>query len=84
VKATLRGIRRRIGTARTGKAPAIHDLVDQMLAACPETLRGLRDRARLALGFATPMRRSELVALCVEDLTETAEGYRQRLHAEAA
>jgi integrase len=76
VKATLRGIRRSIGSASMGKAPATHDLVGQMLAACPETLRGLRDRALLAFGFATAMRRSELVALCVEDLTETAEGYR--------
>jgi integrase len=76
VKATLRGIRRSIGTARAGKAPATHDLVGQMLAACPETLRGLRDRSLLAFGFATAMRRSELVAPCVEDLSETAEGYR--------
>jgi integrase len=32
------------------------------------TLAGLRDRALLLLGFAAAMRRSELVALDVEDL----------------
>jgi integrase len=47
-----------------------------MLATCQSDLRGLRDRALLAFGFASALRRSELVALQVEDLTETAEGYR--------
>jgi site-specific recombinase XerD len=37
-------------------------------------LRGLRDRAILLLGFAGALRGSELVALNVEDLEETAEG----------
>jgi integrase len=40
----------------------------------PADLRGLRDRALLLLGFAGALRRSELVALNVEDLEETAEG----------
>jgi site-specific recombinase XerD len=40
----------------------------------PNDLRGLRDRALLLLGFAGALRRSELVALNVEDLEETAEG----------
>jgi len=36
----------------------------------------LRDRALLALGFAGAFRRSELVALRVEDLTVSADGFR--------
>jgi integrase len=76
VKTTLRGIRRSIGTARLQKAPATHDLVGQMLAACPDNLRGLRDKALIAFGFATAMRRSELVALTVEDLTWVEDGVR--------
>jgi site-specific recombinase XerD len=36
---------------------------------------GLRDHALLALGFAGAFRRSELVALRVEDLTECPDGY---------
>lgn len=42
----------------------------------PDTLTGKRDRASLALGFAGASRRSELVALDVEDLREDPEGLR--------
>jgi len=42
--------------------------------ACPNTMLGIRDRALLALGFAGAFRRSELVALRVEDLTECPDG----------
>ena len=63
VKTVLRGIRRTIGTARAGKAPATADLIGQMLALCPDTMIGKRDRALLCLGFAGAFRRSELCAL---------------------
>ena len=76
VRAVLRGIRRTIGAAREGKAPATADVLKQMLALCPDTLIGKRDRALLALGFAGAFRRSELVALQVEDLVETPDGLR--------
>jgi site-specific recombinase XerD len=76
VKTVLRGIRRTIGTAREGKAPATADVLKQMLALCPDTLIGKRDRALLALGFAGAFRRSELVALEVADLAETPDGLR--------
>ena len=69
VKTVLRGIRRTIGSAKQGKAPATADLIGQMLALCPDTMIGKRDRALLCLGFAGAFRRSELCALQVEDLT---------------
>jgi integrase len=47
-----------------------------MLATCRTDIRGVRDRALIAFGFASAMRRSELVALRVEDLTEVLDGYR--------
>jgi integrase len=47
-----------------------------MLALCPDTLIGKRDRALLALGFAGAFRRSELCALQVDDLTEVPDGLR--------
>ena len=50
-----------------------------MLALCPATLAGHRDRALLALGFAGAFRRSELVALEVADLTEVPDGLRVRI-----
>ena len=76
VKATMRGIRREIGAAKVQKAPATADLLRDMLRACPDTLKGRRDRALLALGFAGAFRRSELVALRVEDIGEAPDGFR--------
>lgn len=79
IKVVLRGIRRTIGTAREGKAPATADVLSQMLALCPDSMIGRRDRALLALGFAGAFRRSELCALEVEDLTEVPDGLRVRI-----
>ena len=44
------------------------DLRDLLIAACPKTLAGARDRAMIMLGYDTLCRRSELVGLRVEDL----------------
>jgi site-specific recombinase XerD len=74
VKATLRGIRRTIGAAKVKKAPAVTSRIKAMVAACPATLAGKRDRAMLLLGFGGAFRRSELVALDVEHIEETPEG----------
>jgi hypothetical protein len=49
VRATLRGIRRTLGTAPDQKAPATAEVVTAMLKACPvHTLIGTRDPALLA------------------------------------
>jgi integrase len=45
-----------------------------MVASLPDSLIGRRDACLLLLGFAMAARRSELVALTVEDLTATADG----------
>ncbi|TXN49716.1 site-specific integrase, partial [Methylobacterium sp. WL2] len=76
VRAALAGARRRVGVAPTQKAAATVDIVQMLLARTPTTLAGTRDRALLALGFAGAFRRSELVALDVEDLREDPEGLR--------
>lgn len=68
------GIRRSIGTAAIRKAPATADVIRNIAADMSGDLRGIRDRALLVLGFAGALRRSELVALEVADLEETAEG----------
>jgi site-specific recombinase XerD len=47
-----------------------------MAMAAPDSLKGLRDRALLLLGFAGAFRRSELVALNVADLEETEDGFK--------
>jgi site-specific recombinase XerD len=74
VRATLRGIRRRLGTAVTRKAPATARALTAMLAQIPDSLTGKRDRALLLLGFAAALRRSELVDLKVNDIEISAEG----------
>jgi site-specific recombinase XerD len=80
IKATLSGIRRSIGSAPVRKRAATSDIVLGMVGtAGSETLRQLRDRAILLIGFASAMRRSELVALNVEDLEWTAEGLMLRI-----
>lgn len=75
VKATVRGIRRKVGVAPKRKSPATADLVLAMAALTGSDLKGLRDRALLLLGFAGVFRRSELVALNVEDLREIESAY---------
>ncbi|WP_336490638.1 site-specific integrase [Methylobacterium nigriterrae] len=76
VHAAVKGIRRRIGTAPNQKAAATADVLAAMIMRTPDTLTGKRDRALLALGFAGAFRRSELVALNVEDLREDKDGLR--------
>jgi len=46
-------------------------LRDQLIASCPNTLAGKRDRALIALGYDTLCRRSELVGLRAEDIVLT-------------
>jgi integrase len=76
VRRTLAGIRRQIGTAKQGKAPLTADLIGKMLNLAPDSVIGARDKALIALGFAGALRRSELVALQVSDLTEVPDGLR--------
>jgi site-specific recombinase XerD len=75
IKATLSGIRRSIGAAPIRKRAATADIVLGMVGTSGDaTLRQKRDRAVLLIGFSSAMRRSELVALNVEDLEWTVEG----------
>jgi integrase len=76
VREVLRGIRHTHGTAPQGKTPATAELIARMLAVCPETMIGRRDRALLAFGFAGAFRRAELLALEVADLTAIPDGLR--------
>jgi site-specific recombinase XerD len=71
---SMRGIRRTLGTAKTRKAPATAERLLAMAANTGAGLKGIRDRALLLLGFAGAFRRSELVALDLDDLEETPDG----------
>jgi site-specific recombinase XerD len=71
----LSGIRRDWRRPAAQKAPALDEQVKQMVDAVTEqTLKGLRDRALLLLGFAGAFRRSELVALDVAHLIPHPKG----------
>jgi integrase len=76
VRATVRGIRRSLGAAPSKKMPATAERVIGMAPLAGTRLSAIRDRALLLIGFAGAFRRSELVALNVEDIEETAEGLR--------
>ncbi len=74
VKQFLNGLRREIGVAPVRKRPILVADLRNILSALPNSLLGVRDRALLLLGFSGGFRRSELVALDVEDLEESPEG----------
>ncbi|WP_405723569.1 tyrosine-type recombinase/integrase, partial [Anaerovibrio slackiae] len=71
----MQAIRREKGTFQHGKSPILMEtlpLLADMLTG--KDLVTLRDRALLFLGFAGAFRRSELVAVQIEDLTFTTQG----------
>jgi site-specific recombinase XerD len=78
VRATLRGIRRTSHRPVRQVAPLQKADLVRMVHGL-HGLRGLRDTALLLVGFASAMRRSELVSLNVEDIQFTDEGTLLRL-----
>ena len=70
----LKGARRTLGVAQKCKDPLLLNDICRLLAACPNSLLGLRDRALILTGFAGAFRRSELCAMAVIDLWFSASG----------
>jgi len=68
VRQVFAGIRRKVGQPARKKAPATLEDIAGMVGTLPAGLKGKRDRAMLLLGYSGAFRRSELVALDVEDL----------------
>ena len=76
ISTVLAGIRRRHGRPPAQKAAIFADELLAMLGTLDMDLRGLRDRAILAIGFAGALRRSEIVGLdCGPDQTEDGAGW---------
>jgi site-specific recombinase XerD len=73
VRATFRGIRNTHGTHQRQVAPAIKEDVLAMVRGLTG-IKGARDKALLLIGFAGAFRRSELVALTVEDVEQVKQG----------
>ena len=69
VKETMKGIRRHLCTTQKKARPLLFESLKTVVAAMEHNqLREIRDIAILCLGFMTGLRRSELVALDVDDL----------------
>ena len=77
VQSEMRSIKQALGCVPRGKHALLVDGIARLVDTCDAgTLRGLRNRAILVLGFAGAFRRSELVALNIEDLSDDAYGLR--------
>lgn len=70
----IKDIRRALGHAQRQAAPAVTEIIKAMVEQLGQEPHTSRDRALLLLGFAGAFRRSELVALNVEDLQFSSAG----------
>jgi integrase len=75
-RAILLGWKRQHGSVQTSKQALTVENLRAMMRACRPNLAGLRDRALISLGFATGLRRSDLVRLDLRDVSISARGLR--------
>lgn len=76
VKRVMQGIRRTYGKMQRQVAPLVKDdLLSALVMVNQQSpMKAARDRALLLVGFASAMRRSELVAVKVEHITQLPSG----------
>ena len=76
IRDVMRGIARTMGTAPSKKEAATVDVVRDTVRALSKasTIKSLRDRAMILIGFSAALRRSELAAIDVEHVRFTADG----------
>lgn len=75
VGSILKGIRRTLGAAPAKtKEPLVADGVRALVAACPASLLGLRDRSLCLLGFAGGLRCDSLARLDVSEISDRTDG----------
>jgi integrase len=79
IQEPLQGLLRTRGRPARKAAALTLAMLRQLVGTCDRSARGRRDRALLLIGFAAALRRSELVALTVEDIAVTAGGLRLRI-----
>ncbi len=73
VKATLRGIKRTVGSQQRQVQPVMKNTLCDMVIGL-DGFKGFRDRALLLIGFAGAFRRSELVGLQLSDIEFVEKG----------
>ena len=76
IQGPLQGLLREHGRPVRKAAALTLAALRRLVSTCDASARGRRDRALLLLGFAGALRRSELVALRVEDVAPVATGLR--------
>ena len=74
VRETFKAIRREIGTRQKIKQALLTQDVRKIVACCPDTLAGRRDKALYLISFAGMLRREDSSALRFEGLQFTSEG----------
>ena len=74
VRQVMKGIRRELGTARQGKAPMLTKHIQRWIKTLGNDIISTRNKALILVGFAGAFRRSELVALDVQDLAFSDKG----------
>lgn len=76
VKRTMQGVRRTLGTRqRRVKAVVKDDLLEMLvMAGQQKPIKAARDQALMLVGWGAALRRSELVALRCEDITDHSTG----------
>jgi integrase len=79
VAETMHGIRRVHGVAQTGKTPLLTADLQSVLAHLPTGTAGLRDQALLLTGYCGGLRRAELAAITLGDLTWSDDGVAVRI-----
>lgn len=74
VKAVIKGIKKTKGTIPNKKTAAVIEDIRMMINTLGGSLTDVRDRALILIGFAGAFRRSELVAITMDDLEFTRDG----------
>ena len=74
VRSTMRGIKRTHGTSPSQVSPLTKERLIKMIETCEDSGKGIRDRALLLIGFASALRRSELIALDYRHIEFVPEG----------
>jgi integrase len=64
----IKRMHRKIGRAQQQATPLTKPLLNQLLSNCDNSLRGLRNKVLLRLGYETMRRRSEVCAFKFEDI----------------
>ena len=70
----IKRMHRKIGRAQQQATPLTKPLLNQLLCNCHSSVRGLRNKVLLRLGYETMRRRSELCAFRFEDICKGANG----------